>query len=184
MGLASEEQNTLSIRRYLAHARVSIGQPPLEVEIEHRVSERERGHNQKLLEDFEDRVIKSADLSTPEKRLAYRKHLFQQIGNWQAEHPADSVVNNYESIFGELVEGIRVVQKESLEKPLKEFEQLSREYSDDPLKLRKDLDGKEDERRKAQRWSKAMKVLEDTLGYPKEESWQTIRKHLEWAVPK
>lgn len=184
MGIASEEQSALSIRRYLAHARVSIGQPPLEVELQHRVTERERGHNDKLLEDFEDRVVKNEDLSSKEKRLAYRKHLFEQIGNWQAENPRESVVNNYESIFGELVEGMRVVQRESLEKPLKEFEQLSREYSEDPLKLRKDLEGKEEEGRKAQRWLKAIRVLEDTIGYPKEERWETIRKHLEWAVPR
>ena len=184
LGIASEERNTLSIRRYLAHARVSIGQAPLEVELEHRVSDRERAHNAKLLEDFENRVIKNANFSSQENRIAFRKHLFEQIGNWQAENPTETVVNNYESIFGELVEGIRMVQKESLEKPLKEFAQISREYADDPTKLRKDLEGKEEEARKAQRWLKAIRALEDTLNYPREERWETIRKHLEWAVPK
>jgi hypothetical protein len=77
-----------------------------------------------------------------------------------------------------------MVQKESLEKPLKEFAQISREYADDPTKLRKDLEGKEEEARKAQRWLKAIRALEDTLNYPREERWETIRKHLEWAVPK
>ncbi len=184
MGIASEEQSTLSLRRYLAHARVSIGQPPHEVEPQHRVTERERGHNNKLLEDFEDRVVKNEDLSTPHKRQEFRRHLFEQIGNWQAEHPTESVSNSYEQIFGELVVGMRKVQKESLEKPLKEFEQLSREYAEDPLQYHRDLDGKEDERRRAQRWMKTIRALEDTLKYPREEKWETIRKHLEWAVKK
>ncbi len=184
MGIASEEQSTLSLRRYLAHARVSIGQPPHEVEPQHRVTERERGHNDKLLEDFEDRVVKNEDLSSPQKRLAFRRHLFEQIGNWQAEHPTESAGNNYEQIFGELVVGMRKVQKESLEKPLKEFEQLAREYADDPLQYHRDLDGKEDERRRAQRWMKTIRALEETLKYPREERWETIRKHLEWAVKK
>lgn len=184
MGIASEEQSKLSIRRYLAHARVSIGQAPLEVEQQYRVNDRERGHNEELLQDFEDKVVKNENLSTPEKRQEYRKHLFEQIGNWQAENPQESVVTNYENIFGELVEGMRVVRKEMLEKPLHEFEQMTREYADDPLKVRKDLDGKEDERRRAQRWVKAIKALEDTLKYPREERWETIRKHLEWAVKK
>jgi hypothetical protein len=184
MGIASEEQSTLSLRRYLAHARVSIGQPPHEVEPQHRVTERERGHNDKLLEDFEDRVVKNEDLSTPRKRQEFRRHLFEQIGNWQAEHPTESVSNSYEQIFGELVVGMRKVQKESLEKPLKEFEQLSREYAEDPLQYHRDLDGKEDERRRAQRWMKTIRALEDTLKYPREEKWETIRKHLEWAVKK
>lgn len=184
MGIASEEQSTLSLRRYLAHARVSIGQPPHEVEMQHRVSERERGHNEKLLQDFEDRVVKNEDLSSQEKRLAFRRHLFEQIGNWQAEHPTESAAGNYEQIFGELVVGMRKVQKDSLEKPLKEFEQLSREYAEDPLQYRRDLDGKEDEQRRAQRWMKTIRALEDTLKYPREKHWETIRKHLEWAVKK
>ena len=79
---------------------------------------------------------------------------------------------------------MRVVRKEMLEKPLNEFEQMTREYAEDPLKVRKDLDGKEDERRRAQRWVKAIKALQDTLKYPREERWETIRKHLEWAVKK
>ncbi len=184
MGIASEEQSTLSLRRYLAHARVSIGQPPHEVELEHRVSERERAHNEELLRDFEDRVVKNEDLSSQEKRLAFRRHLFEQIGNWQAEHPTESASSSYEQIFGELVVGMRKVQKDSLEKPLKEFEQLSREYADDPLQYHKHLDGKEDERRRAQRWMKTIRALEENLKYPKEARWETIRKHLEWAVKK
>lgn len=184
MGIASEQQNTLSLRRYLAHARVSIGQPPHEVEPQHRVTERERGHNDKLLEDFEDRVVKNEDLSTHERRITFRRHLFEQIGNWQAEYPTGSALDSYEQIFGELVVGVRKVQKESLEKPLKEFEQLSREYANDPLQYQRDLNGKEDEQRRAQRWMKTIRALEDTLKYPREERWETIRKHLEWVAKK
>ena len=183
LGIANEDHSTLSIRRYLAHARVSIGQAPLEVEAQHRVTEREVKHNDKLLEDFESKVVKNEDLSTPEKRLAFRKHLFEQIGNWQAEHPLDTASNHYESIFGELVEGMKVARKEGLEKRLREFEQLSREYADDPSRIRKDVEGKEDERRRAQRWQRAIRALEEN-GYPREERWETIRKHLEWAMTK
>ncbi len=182
LGIASEERSSLSIQRYLAHARVAIGQPPLEVEPQHRVTEQERKHNDKLLEDFEDRVVKGEDLSSKERRMAFRKHLFEQIGFWQAEHPNESAAANYESIFGELVEGLRVVRKESLERPLSEFERLTREYAEDPLKITRDMAGKEDERRRASRWAKAIRVLEDTLKYPREERWDTIRKHLEWAI--
>lgn len=183
LGIANEDQSNLSIKRYLAHARVSIGQAPLEVEPQHRVTEREVKHNEKLLEDFENRVVKNEDLSTPDKRLAFRKHLFEQIGNWQAEHPLDAASNHYESIFGELVEGMKVARKEGLEKRLREFEQLSREYGEDLSRIRKDLEGKEDERRRAQRWQRAIRALEEN-GYPREERWETIRKHLEWAMSK
>lgn len=182
LGLASEEQSALSIRRYLEHARVSIGQPPLEVKSFYRVSSQEPGANSKLLCDFEDRIVKNEDLSTEEKRFSYRRKLFEQIGNWQAEHPNENVINNYEVIFGELVQGIRVVQKESLEKPLNEFSRMLDEYAADPGKLYRDRESGGESRQRVLEWQRAIRALEDKLGYPKEENWITIRKNLEWAL--
>ena len=182
MGIASEAESTFSIKRYLEHARVSIGRSPLEVNPAHRVSERERGANQKLMEDFEDRVAKSEDLSSEEDRLAFRRGLFAQIGNWQAENPEKLASENYEIIFGELVEGLRKAQKELLEKPLREFSELSTLYAEDPLRYRKDVVGKPEERKRAERWKRAIQALEQRLGYPREQDLKTIRKNLEWVL--
>jgi hypothetical protein len=76
---------------------------------------------------------------------------------------------------------MKVARKEGLEMRLREFEQLSREYADDPSRIRRDLEGKEDERRRTLRWQRAIRALEES-GYPREERWETIRKHLEWAM--
>lgn len=182
LGVAGEQPIVCSLRRYLAHARVSIGHAPLEVEPEHRVTDRERGHNAKLLEEFEDRVVKNEDISSDDKRLEFRRHLFEQIGNWQAAHPERNATDHYEAIFGELVEGIRAVRNESLERPLRDFQQLCTEYASDPLLILRHIEGNEDERRRAKRWIAAIQALENKFGYPKEEKWDTIRKHLEWAM--
>jgi hypothetical protein len=184
LGLASDENSALSIRRYLEHARVSVGQPPLEVKPFYRVSSQESGANEKLLQDFEDRVVKNVDLSSAPKRIAYRQHLFEQIGNWQAANPHGNVLNNYEVIFGELVQGIRVVQKESLEKPLNDFRMLLEEYAQEPTKIQQDMDAGGESREHAIQWSRALNALEEKLGYPKEAGWLTIRKSLEWALKK
>lgn len=182
MGIASEAESTFSIKRYLEHARVSLGKSPSEVSPEHRVSERERGANQKLLEDFEDRVVASVDFSSEEERLAFRRKLFGQIGNWQAENPDKKASENYDVIFGELVEGLRKAQRDLLEKPLKEFAERTNQYADDPTRYQKDTAGKEEERRKALRWKATIRALQDTLGYPEESDYKTIRKNLEWAL--
>lgn len=182
LGLASEQQSALSIRRYLEHARVSIGQPPLEVAPFYRVSGQEVAANEKLLCDFEDRIVQNEDLSSVAKRLEYRRRLFEQIGNWQAEHPHENVLHNYEVIFGELVQGIRVAQKETLERPLAEFRARTDEYAADPSKIEKDTFGSLEEREKVREWKRAIRALEEKLGYPREEGWLTIRKNLEWAL--
>ncbi len=182
MGIASEAESTFSIKRYLEHARVSLGKSPSEVAPAHRVTERERGANQKLLTDFEDRVATSETFSTEEDRLAFRRRLFGQIGNWQAENPEKKASENYEVIFGELVEGLRKAQKELLEKPLKEFAESTNSYAEDWGRYRKDVAGKDEERRKAVRWKSTIAALEETLGYPEESDYKTIRKNLEWAL--